>query len=95
MGPIKLDKKIMGTMKTWGGNYDSDEGDSHDTSSDKIDKKIDGKDVTENVMSQMDASHAKPDSCNPGFDKAFWAKADPSMDTTGHGKLTMATKQKK
>jgi hypothetical protein len=95
MGKPELDKQIMGTMKTWGGNYDSTVGDNHDTCSDKIDKQIDGKDVTLNVMSKMDAPHPKPASDNPGVDKAFWAKGDPQMDTTGHGKLTMSTKQGK
>ena len=92
MGPIKLDSKITGQMKTWGGNYDSDEGCNHNGVADKISQEIDSKSVTLNTMSKMDASHAKPSSDNPGFDKGFWAKADPSSDTTGHGKLTRKLK---
>jgi len=92
MGPIKLDNTIMGTMKGWGNNFDSTVGCNHDTDDDKIDQKIDSKSITLNKMSEMDASHAKPSSCNPGIDKGFWAKADPQMDTTGHGKLTRTLK---
>lgn len=92
MGKIDLDKRIMGQMETWGGNYNSTEGDNHCSEADKISKEIDSKEITLNVMAKMDASHAKPDSMNPGFDKAFWAKAQPQMDTTGHGKLTRAVK---
>lgn len=88
MGKPELSKTIMGTMGTWGGNYNSNVGCSHDTGSDKVDQKIDSKEVTLNKMSQMDASHAKPGSMNPGVDKGFLGKANPVMDTTGHGKLT-------
>ena len=89
MGRPELDPQIMGTMKTWGGNYDSTVGDNHNGVADKIDQKIDGKDVTLNVMSKMDASHAKPSSDNPGVDKSFIdGKSKPLMDTTGHGRLT-------
>jgi len=92
MGPIKLDPKITGQMKKWGGNYDSTEGDSHNTVADKKDSKLTSKNVTLNIMSEMDASHAKPSSDNPGFDKGFWGKAVPQDDTTGHGKLTRKLK---
>lgn len=88
MGPIKLDPQIMNTMKTWGNNYNSKVGDDHDTCSDKVDKTIESKDVTINVMSKMDASHAKPDSMNPGVDKSFLAKAKPQTGTVGEGLLT-------
>lgn len=88
MGPIKLDKRIMDTMGSWGNNFDSDVGDNHNTMADKIDKEIDGIDVTLNVMSKMDASHPKTSAENPKVDMGFLAKAKPLMDTTGHGKLT-------
>lgn len=92
MGPIKLDSKIMGQMEKWGGNYDSTEGCNHNSVADKKTAEIESKNVTLNIPSKMDASHAKPSSDNPGFDKSFWAKADPLMDTTGHGKLTRKLK---
>lgn len=92
MGPIKLDSKIMSQGKAWGYNYDSDEGCGHDPADDKVDSKITAKDITLNKMSKMDASHAKPSSDNPGFDKSFWGKAEPPADTTGHGKLTRKLK---
>ena len=92
MGPIKLDPQIMNTMEKWGGNYQSTVGDNHNGVADKIDSKIDSKDITLNKMSEMDASHAKPSADNPGFDRGFWAKADPLQDTTGHGKLTRKLK---
>ena len=92
MGPIKLDPAIMKTMETWGGNYDSTVGCSDDTSDNKVDSKIAGKDVTINKMSQMDAPHPKSSSDNPGFDKGFWAKASPQKDTVGEGLLTRKLK---
>lgn len=92
MGPIVLDPKIMNTMDKWGGNYDSPVGDNHNGVADKINQKIDGKDVTLNIMSQMDADHGKPNNMNPGVDNGFLAKAKPLMDTTGHGKLTRSLK---
>lgn len=92
MGPIKLDSKIMSQGKSWGYNYDSTEGDNHNKVADKKTDQIESKNVTLNIPSKMDASHAKPSSDNPGFDKGFWAKADPLMDTTGHGKLTRKLK---
>lgn len=90
MNKISLDPKIMDTMKSWGGNYDSDTGQNHNGVADKISKEIDSKDVTLNIMSEMDAPH--PKTKNPGVDKAFWAKADPLSDTTGHGTLTRKLK---
>jgi hypothetical protein len=87
MGPIKLDKTIMGTMKTWGGNYDSTVGNNHCGVADKIDQKIDSKSVTLNT--EMDPNRAKPSNMNPGNDRGFvMGKGSPVMDTTGHGKLT-------
>jgi hypothetical protein len=89
MGPIKLDPKIVGQMKVWGGNYNSTVGDNHCTVADKVDQQIDSKQVTLNIMSKMDASHAKPSNMNPGVDRGFViGKGSPVMDTTGHGKLT-------
>lgn len=92
MGPIKLDPKIMGTMKSWGDNYNSMEGCGHDPADDKVTSEITAKEVTLNTPSKMDAPHPKQGSDNPGFDKGFWAKADPLNDTTGHGKLTRKLK---
>lgn len=88
MGPIKLDSKITGQMKTWGSNYNSMEGCNHDAMADKLSPKINSKDVTLNVMSEMDASHAKPNSMNPGCDQTFWSKGNPQMGTVGEGKLS-------
>lgn len=92
MGPIKLDPRIMSTMKTWGGNYDSATGNSHNTEADVHDASIESKSVTLNIMSKMDASHAKPSNMNPGCDMGFLNKAKPQMDTTGHGKLSRSLK---
>ncbi len=92
MGKIELNKQIIGSMGTWGGNYSSTVGCSHDTMADHIDQEIENEDITLNKMSKMDASHAKTASKNPGFDKGFWAKANPLMDTTGNGKLTRSLK---
>lgn len=86
MGPIKLDKQITGAMKTWGGNFDSNVGCSHNSEADTTTSKITSKKVTLNT--EMDPNMAKPKSMNPGVDKAFWGKAEPQSDTTGHGKLT-------
>jgi len=94
MGRPELDNRIMKQMGSWGNNFNSMEGCDHNSEADKIDKKIDGKDITLNKMNLMDASHAKPSSDNPGVDKSFWAKADPQTDTTGHGKLTRSLKDK-
>lgn len=88
MGKPELNKQIIGAMPTWGGNFDSDVGCNHNNVANKIDSTIDSKDVTINKLNQMDVSHAKPSSKNPGVDKSFLAKSAPSMDTTGHGKLT-------
>lgn len=90
MGPIKLSPVIMKTMDSWGNNFDSDVGCSHDSEDDKVTKEITSVDVTLNTPSKMDAPHPKKG--NPGFDKAFWAKANPLDDTTGHGKLTRKLK---
>ena len=93
MGKPELNKQIIGAMPTWGGNFDSTVGCNHDTMADKVDQKIDSKEITLNTMSKMDASHAKPSSCNPGVDKGFInGKSAPQMDTTGHGKLTRSLK---
>lgn len=92
MGPIKLDPQIMNTMETWGNNYDSSVGNKHNKVADKIDPQINSKDITLNVMSKMDASHAKPSSEDPGVDMGFMNKGNPLMDTTGHGKLTRSLK---
>ena len=92
MGKIELDKLIIGQENAWGGNYNSMEGCSHDSSDDKIDSKIEGKEITLNVMSTMDAPRPKTSAENPGFDKGFWAKAKPLQDTTGHGTLTRKLK---
>ena len=92
MGKIELDQKIMGQMDSWGNGYNSLEGCSHDSDDDKVDSKISSKDQTLNVPSKMDAPHPKLSSDNPGFDKSFWAKANPSSDTTGHGTLTRKLK---
>lgn len=67
-------------------------GDNHCTEADKISQELVGKDVMGNV-GNLDPNRAKPNSMNPGFDKSFWAKGDPQKDTTGHGTLTMKTKQ--
>lgn len=88
MGRPELDKRITNSMKGWGAGYDSTVGCSHDTMADTIDSIIDSKSVTLNSMDKMDASHAKPSSKNPGVDRGFLAKANPQMDTTGHGKLS-------
>lgn len=92
MGPIKLDPVIMKQGSSWGYNYESMEGCGHDPADDKVTPEIAGKDVTINRMSKMDVSHAKPDAKNPGFDKGFWAKAKPQMDTVGEGLLTRKLK---
>lgn len=86
MGKIKLDQKIMGQMKTWGGNYDSMEGCSQEPGTKELSKKITSKSVTLNTA--MDPNEAKPKGQNPGVDKAFLAKGEPQMDTQGHGRLT-------
>ena len=88
----KLDPEIMKQGKSWGYNYDSMEGCGHDPADDKVTSDIVGKDVTVNVMSKMDTSHAKPAKDNPGFDKSFWAKADPQTDTVEGFKLTRKLK---
>ena len=90
MGPIKLDSKIVNQMESWGGNYNSMDGCSHDSADDKVTKEIDSKDITLNVPSKMDAPH--PKTGNPGVDMGFWAKAKPLSDTTGHGTLTRKLK---
>lgn len=90
MGPIKLDPKIMKTMKSWGDNYNSLEGCGHDSDDDKLDSEINSKDITLNIPSKMDAVHPKTN--NPGVDMGFWAKAKPLSDTTGHGTLTRKLK---
>lgn len=91
MGPIKLDPKIMGTMKTWGGNYDSTVGDNHCGVADKVDQAIDSKEITLNH--NMDPNRAKPSSKNPGVDRGFvFGKGSPQTDTQGHGKLTRSLK---
>lgn len=92
MGKPDLDPRIMNTMERWGGNYDSDVGCSHNGVADKKTDEIESKNVTLNIMSKMDASHAKPSSKNPGFDGGFWAKAKPQMDTVGEGLLTRKLK---
>ena len=94
MGKPELDKVIMGQGSSWGYNFNSLEGCSHNSSDDKVDDKIDGTDVTLNTMSKMDAPHPKPGSDNPGFDKGFWAKAKPQMDTVGEGMLTRKLQDK-
>jgi hypothetical protein len=96
MGKPELDKLIMDQEKVWGGNYNNTtEGCSHDSSDDKIDPKIEGRDVTVNIMAKMDSPHPKLDSQNPGLDKSFWAKANPTTDTVEGFKLTRALKDKK
>lgn len=93
MGPIKLDPKIMNQGKAWGYNWDNTDGDNHNGVADKIDDTIDGKDVTINVMSKMDASHSKPKGKNPGVDKHFLDElSKPQMDTVGEGKLSRSLK---
>ena len=82
-----LDNRIIGGMKTWGGNYDSNTGGNHNTSADKRDPKITNKEQMGNPK-ELDPMMAKPSNKNPGVDKAFLAKGNPQMDTTGHGKLT-------
>ncbi len=81
-----LDNRITGGMKTWGGNYNSDVGCSHNPVADKINSKLTNKEQMGNHA--LDVNMAKPSSKNPGVDKAFLAKGNPQMDTTGHGKLT-------
>lgn len=92
MGPIKLDSKIMKQGSSWGYNYDSTDGCGHNSTADKKDSTLTSKEITLNTMSKMDAERAKPGSKNPGVDKSFLAKGEPSMDTTGHGKLTRKLK---
>ena len=92
MGRPELDPTIMKQGSSWGYNYNSTEGCNHDTADDKVDKTIDGIQVTLNTPSKMDAPHPKPGSENPGFDKTFWAKAKPQMDTVGEGLLTRKLK---
>lgn len=89
MGKPELDSRITGQMKTVGGNYNSMEGCSHNSKADKVSAKITSKSVTLNT--NMDPNEAKPSSDNPGVDRAFLAKGNPQMDTTGHGKLTRGT----
>lgn len=92
MGRPELDSRIMGQMKNWGGNYNSDTGCSHNSEADNIDNRIDGRDVTINVASKMDASHAKPGKMNPGVDKGFLAKGNPQKDTVEGFTLTRKLK---
>jgi hypothetical protein len=78
-----MDKRIVGSMGPQGWNYDSDVGCSHNTGSDKRNPK---------VMPGMDKETALDVNMsggpNPGVDRAFLAKGNPTMDTTGWGKLT-------
>ena len=75
----------MKSMRSWG--YLAPGGDNHCTEADKVDGEITGKDTMGN-HGNLDPNRAKPNSLNPGVDNSFLAKAKPSMDTTGHGKLT-------
>ena len=91
MGRPELSDVIMGTMKTWGGNYDSKVGCNHNGVADKVDQKIDSKSVTLNT--EMDPNRAKPSNKNSGVDRGFvMGKCSPVMETTGHEKLTRSLK---
>jgi hypothetical protein len=93
MGKPELDQLIIKQSNAWGENYNSEAGCDHNSEADKIDSKVNGKDVTINIMSKMDSPHPKTD--NPGVDKAFWAKANPTTDTVEGFKLTRSLKDKK
>lgn len=95
MNKPQLDNVIMKQSNAWGANFNSMEGCRHNSEMDEVEDKVNGKDVTINIMSKMDASHAKPGADNPGFDKGFWAKADPQSDTVEGFKLTRALKDRK
>ena len=91
MGPIVLDKQIIGGRKSWGWNWDSTTGDNHCGVADKVDQAIDSKSITLNR--DMDPNRAKPSSKNPGVDRGFvFGKGSPQTDTQGHGKLTRSLK---
>lgn len=92
MGKPELSSVIMGQMDKWGGDFQSNAGCDHNSVADKKDSVITSKEQTLNIGTKMDASHAKPNSMNPGVDKSFLAKASPLMDTTGHGKLSRSLK---
>lgn len=71
MNMPKLDKLIMDQGNSWGANWNSMEGCGHDTDEDVVDKEIDGIQVTQNIMSLMDAPHPKPDEDNQALIKYF------------------------
>lgn len=82
---MPLDPKIVNTMKTWGGDYNSNVGCSHNTEADKISKQLVG---NVDINFDLDPDKSKPSNMNPGVDKGFLGKGKPQADTTGHGTLT-------
>lgn len=84
MNTETLDKRIVGTHSTQGWNWDSDVGNSHNSSADKRDPKL----LSKENMTNGELDVRMPKTGNPGVDKSFLAKGNPQSDTTGHGILT-------
>lgn len=90
MGKIELSQTIMGQMKTWGGNVEDNKS-SHNGVADKVSSVITNTEQMGNPKT-LNQNMAKPADKNPGVDRAFLAKGNPTMDVTGHGKLTRSCK---
>lgn len=90
MGEPEISKVIMGSMKQMG--YLAPGGDDHNSEADSINKELTAKQAMGNY-GPLDIDRPKPPNQNPGVDKGFLNKGNPQQDTTGHGTLTMKTRQ--
>lgn len=78
MGKEPLDSRIVGSMGPQGWGYNSDTGNSHNSSADKRDPKL----LSKENMTNGELDVRMPKTGNPGVDKSFLAKGNPQDGLT-------------